>query len=258
MFWPLAGLVAGLSGCVALGMSLPSDDFDAPAPDGGRIKPTVGWLTPQDGETVTGGPDGQITIQVVHLAGRTLLQQVRRYKVKEAAYGDSVLLDRTTLRPVETYRWTPRGTYIARYNHRVIDRDFVPRRGATVHSSETLDVEPYSALGMELVIASLPLGQGYHGLLPVVVDTASRGWNWMRFEVQAEMTLQERPDQKGLSAWIVDCDNGVNSHGLERTRLYIAIDGRSVRKIQHLGPDNEILSTVRRMLLGIPSVKRGE
>ena len=116
-----------------------------------------------------------------------------------------------------------------------------------------MDVEPYSALGVELLVASLPLGQGYHGVLPVAVDTAVRGWSWLRFDVQAEMTMQERPDQKAIETWIVDCDNGANSTGLERTRLYIAIDGRSVRKMQHLGPDNEVLGTLRRMLLAVPA-----
>lgn len=252
VLWPTACLLAGLAGCVPLGLSLPSDD-EAPAPDGGRIKPAVGWLTTRPGETVSGGPEGQIAIQVIHLGGRTFLQQVRRYKVGAAAYGDSVLLDRTSLRPFETWRWTPRGTYVARYNHRVVERVFQPVRGAAIRSSETMDLEPYSALGMELIVASLPLGQGYHGVLPVAVDTAVRGWSWLRFEVQAEMTLQERPDQKGMEAWIVDCDNGVNSTGLERIRLYIAIDGRSIRKMQHLGPDNEVLGTLRRMLLGAPT-----
>lgn len=243
--------MAGLFGCVPLGMNLPSDD-ETPAPDGGRIKAAIGWLTTTVGETRTGGPDGEISIQIVHLAGRTLLQQVRRYKVGNAAYGDSVLLDRSSLRPYETFRWTPGGTYATRFNHRVVERVFQPVHGPAVHSSETLDVEPYSFLGMELIVASLPLGSGYHGLLPVAVDTARRGWSWMRFEVQAEIEMQERPDQKGITAWIVDCNNGVSSTGLERTRLYIAVDGRSVRKMQHLGPDNEVLGTLRRMLLGAP------
>lgn len=234
-------------------MSLPSDDPEPPAPDGGRIKAAVGWLTSQPGETVTGSPDGQIAIQVVHLRGRTFLQQVRRYRVRGAAYGDSILLDRTSLRPLETWRWSPRGTWSARYNHRVVDRLFRPVRGTAIRSTEMLDLEPYSALGMELLVASLPLGQGYHGILPVAVDTAVRGWSWLRFEVLSEIEMQERPDQKGITAWIVDCDNGPSSSGLERTRLYIAVDGRSVRKMQHLGPDNEILGTLRRMLLPAPA-----
>lgn len=250
--WPQACLLAVLGGCVPLGMSLPSDD-EAPSPDGGRIKPALGWLTTRPGDTPGGGPEGQLAIQVVRFGGRAYLQQVRRYKVGDAMYGDSVLLDRSSLRPYETWRWTPRGTYIARYNHRIIERTFRPVRGVPTRSSETLDVEPYSALGIELIIASLPLGQGYHGILPVAVDTAARGWSWIRFEVQTEMDIQERPDQKGINAWIVDCDNGVNSSGLERTRLYIAVDGRSVRKMEHLDADNKVLGTLRRMLLGAPA-----
>jgi hypothetical protein len=249
-------LLAGLSSCVPLGMSLPSDD-EQPIPEGGRIKAAVGWLATRPGDAANGAPDGEMRISVVHLAGRTLLQQVRRYSIGEARFGDSVLLERSSLRPVETWRWTPRGTYVARFNHRVVERIFQPVRGASVRTTETLDLEPYSALGMELVIASLPLSQGYHGLLPVAVDTAARGGSsWLRFEVQAEIERQERPDQKGFTVWIVDCNNGEHSSGLERTRLYIAIDGRSVREVQHLGPDNEKLGTIRRMLLGAPAARK--
>lgn len=246
VLWPAVSLLAGLSACVSLGMSLPSDD-PPPEPNGSRIKANVGWLSAQRGESATGTPDGSIAIEVVHIGGHALLQQVRHFAIGDAMYGDSVLLDRSTLRPVTTWRWTPRGTYVANYNHRVIERVFRPLRGAPRRSIETLDVEPYSALGMELVVSSLPLSDGYHGLLPVAVDTAVRGWSWLRFEVQRELSLQERPDQQPKDMRIVDCDIGS-----ERARLWIDMNGRSVRRIERLSPDNEVLSTIRRMLLSVP------
>ncbi|HEY8062878.1 MAG TPA: hypothetical protein VID74_08775 [Gemmatimonadales bacterium] len=250
---PAILLLAGLAACVPLGMSLPSDD-PPPEPSGSHIKATVGWLTTQRADAVVAAPEGSVAIDVVHLGGRTLLQQVRRYRVGAAAYGDSILLERSTLRPFTTTRWTPRGTYIATYNHRVVERIFRPVSGPQRRSVETLDVEPYSALGMELVISSLPLSDGYHGVLPVAVDTAVRGWSWLHFEVQRELSLQERPDQKQKDMRIVDCDIGT-----DRTRLWIDMDGRSVRRIERLGPDNEVLGTIRRMLLSVPQpVKRGE
>ena len=108
----LAGaLAAGIGGCAPLGMTLPVDPADTyPAPEGSRIKPAVGWLTTAAGETVGGAPEGAIAIQVVRAHGKVMLQQVRHYMVAEAEYGDSILLDRRTLRPIETYRWTPAGT----------------------------------------------------------------------------------------------------------------------------------------------------
>ena len=235
-------------------MSLPSDDVP-PSPAGGHIKATVGWLTTQRTDAAAGTtPEGSISIDVVHMGGRALLQQVRHYRIGDAAYGDSILLDRTTLRPVTTFRWTPKGTYQATYNHRVIERTFRPVRGSARRSTETLDVEPYSALGMELIVSSLPLTDGYHGVLPVAVDTAQRGWNWLHFEVQREIWLQERPDQKQRDMRVVDCDIGT-----DRTRLWIDMDGRSIRKIERLGPDNEVLGTIRRMLLGAPTgIKHAE
>ncbi len=126
--WPAISLLAALAACVPLGMSLPSDD-PPPEPIGSRIKANVGWLSTQRGESATGTPDGSIAIDVVHIAGRTLLQQVRHFTIGEAAYGDSVLLDRSTLRPVRTWRWTPRGAYVTTYNRRVIERVFRPVRG---------------------------------------------------------------------------------------------------------------------------------
>jgi hypothetical protein len=250
----LVGAVAAFAACAPLGMTLPVDPADTyPVPEGSRIKPTLGWLTTVPGETVGGAPEGSIAIQVLRQKGRMLLQQVRHYNVAEAAYGDSILLDRKTLRPVETYRWTPAGTYITKYNHRVIERTFQAISGSSHRSVETLDVEPYSALGLELLVASLPLSEGYVGLLPVAVDTAVRGWAWAKITVHSEQSMQERRDQRSFDAWIVDVDNGPGLGGLERTRMYIAIDGRSVRKIQHINADNEVLSTLRRMLLSVPS-----
>jgi hypothetical protein len=249
----LAGFAAGLGACAPLGMTLPVDPADTyPVPEGSRIKPTLGWLTTVPGETVGGAPEGSIAIQVIREKGRQLLLQVRHYTVAEAAYGDSIVLDRRSLRPIETYRWTPSGTYITKYNHRVVERTFQPVSGSARHSSETLDVEPFSALGLELLVASLPLSEGYVGLLPVAVDTAPRGWAWAKISVHSEQSMQERRDQRSFDAWIVDVDNGPGLGGLERTRMYIAIDGRSVRKIQRINADNEVLSTLRRMLLSVP------
>ena len=234
-------------------MSLPSDD-PPPEPSGGRIKATVGWLSTRRGDSAGGTPDGSIAIDVVHIGGRALLQQVRHFKIGEAAYGDSVLLDRSTLRPLTTWRWTPRGAYVTTYNHRVVTRVFRPLRGPVRRSVETLEVEPYSALGMELIVASLPLSEGYHGVLPVAIDTVERGWTWLHFVVQRELSLQERPDQPQKDMRVVDCDIGS-----ARTRLWIDMNGRTVRRIEELSPDNEVLSTVRRMLLAIPQgVKHSE
>ncbi len=256
--WTLACLAGVLYACAPLGMTLPTDELNPPQPDGGRIKADLGWLTSDRNESGTGAPTGQLSIAIVRTNGRPLLQQVRHYMVGEEMYGDSILLDRTTMKPVVTYRWTPAGTYIARYNHRQIERTFVPLRGTPSSSSETLDVEPFSWLGMELLVASLPLSAGYPGVIPVAVDTATRGWGYMKFTVHSEQQLQERRDQKGFDVWIVDCDNGPGSTGLERTRLWIKVDGRSVRRIEHIDADNTVLGMLRRTLLPMPTPKRGE
>ncbi|HEY4100021.1 MAG TPA: hypothetical protein VGM20_03995 [Gemmatimonadales bacterium] len=235
-----------LSACSTIGMSLPYDDAP-PEPVGGRVKPSVGWLTTKIKDDDASAPEGSIAIDIVHIGGRVMLQQVRHFTTGERMTGDSVLLDRTTLRPIATWRWTNKGTYIVHYNRRVVERIFRSINGSTTRRIETEDVEPYSALGMELVIASMPLGGGYHGLIPVVVDTAPRGWEWLRFEVQTEMDMQERPDMAGRELWVVSADIGP-----VRTRLWIAAEGRSVRRIELVNRDNELLGVVRRLLLGLP------
>ncbi|HEY3934828.1 MAG TPA: hypothetical protein VGL65_09445 [Gemmatimonadales bacterium] len=235
-----------LGACSNIGMNLPYDDAP-PEPIGSRVKPGVGWLTTRISENGSNTPDGSIAIDIVHIGGRVLLQQVRHFTNGDGFTGDSVLLDRNTLRPVATWRWTTKGTYIVHYDRRVVERIFRPANGPTIRRIETEDVEPYSALGMELVVSSLPLGGGYHGLVPVIVDTEPRGWSWLHFEVETEMSLQERPDQAQRELWVVDADIGP-----ERTRLWIAADGRSVRRIERINRDNEVLGVVRRLLLGIP------
>ena len=55
-------------------------------------------------------------------------------------------------------------------------------------------------------------------------------------------------DQPTREEWIVDC----TIEGYDKLRFYIAVDGRQLRKVQHLGKDNEVLSEYRRMLLEIP------
>ncbi len=244
MLWSAALLVSVLSGCTLLG-TLPYDPMETPPdPEGSRLKPSVGWLGTH-GSEAPGPPDGSVAVEVVHIEGRTYLQQVRHIRNGDAWYGDSILLYRSTLRPFATWRWTARGTYVTRYNNRVVERVFEPLRGPARRSIETMDITPYSALGMELLVAALPLGEGYHGMIPVAVDTVARGWSWLHFEVETERSIRERPDQLDRETWIVDCDIGP-----EKTRLFIVTEGRSVRRMQRLGPGNEVLSEVHRTLLG--------
>ncbi|HEY4321077.1 MAG TPA: hypothetical protein VGM77_07835 [Gemmatimonadales bacterium] len=245
---PVAGLLAlALGACVRLGMTLPYDD-PQPEPQGSRIRPTLGWLAVGKEGGPLRAPDGSLAIDVVHINGHTLLQQVRHFQDDKTSWGDSTLLDRQTLRPVETWRWTPAGTYVTSYNHRVVERVFKPVHGSAQRSSEIVDVEPYSGLGIELVVASLPLSDSYKAMVPVVVDTSARGWSWLNIQVERELAVSERSDVKPRQEWIVDCDLGT-----ERIRMFIAVEGRLVRKMQWLDHDNTVLSETRRMLLGLPA-----
>jgi hypothetical protein len=51
----------------------------------------------------------------------------------------------------------------------------------------------------------------------------------------------------GRELWVVSADIGP-----VRTRLWIAAEGRSVRRIELVNRDNELLGVVRRLLLGLP------
>ena len=245
--WLAIIVVAPMLGCSPLGMNLPFDKDDLPMPDGGRVRASLGWITTKPGDAAATAPDGSIALEVVRKNGKPLWQQVRHFEGTDGTYGDSVLLDRTTLRPVATWRWTPKGTWRTNYNHRSVERLFTPRRGSSVRRVEMNEVEPYSALGAELVVSALPLSNGYKAQFPVAVDTSPRGWSWLKVTVMTEVNLVERPDVPAKSTWIVDCD--VDG---DRTRLWVAIDGRSVRKIQKLGPDNQVLGMIRRVLIGGP------
>jgi hypothetical protein len=229
-----------------LGLKLPSDG-PPPVPEGTRIKTSIGLLTTKGLDQEDGVAEGSIALEVSRYQGRRIWQQVRHLTTPDGVQGDSILLERTTLRPIETWRWTPNGTYVARYHHRTITRTFQPIGGSPRSYSETLEVEPYSALGFELVVSAMTLGEGIKGLIPVAVDTAERGWSWLRYEVMREIDLVEQPHVPSKPTWVVDCTlDG------ERTRLWIAIDGRSVRRIEKLGPDNQVLATLRRVMITPP------
>jgi hypothetical protein len=247
---PVARLVtlaaALLCGCSTVGLNLPFEG--APVlPDGLRLKPSIGWLTTHPVSDPAAVPDGSVSLRSTRVGSRQAWEQVRRLVTATGEYSDSILLDKETLRPIQTWRWTPRGTYIVRYNHRSVEREFQPIAGLSSRWSEILEVEPYSALGAELIVATLPMGEGQTGMVPVTVDTLEKGWAWMKYTVMREIDMIERPNAKPITAWVVDLDMAG-----DRSRVWIAADGKSIRRIEKLGPDNEVLSTVRRMLLGGP------
>lgn len=238
-------LLLALLGCTRIGLNLPSDQPD-PQPRGRSVRPAFGWITTRHGDGAEAAPDGSIALEVVRHQGRSAWQQVRRWQEPDGEHADSILLERATLRPIVTYRITPKGTWVARYNLRSVDRRFTPAAGpGGWKRSELVENAPYSALGIELVIAALPLEEGWKGIIPVAVDTTERGWSWLRFEVMREMSLTEKPRWISKSSWVVDYVlNG------EQTRLWITQDGHSVRRIERIGRDNEVLHVMRRVLLG--------
>jgi hypothetical protein len=238
--------VALLSGCSTVGLNLPFEGAPV-APDGLRLKPSLGWLTTHPVSDPSATPDGSISLRTTRIGSRTVWEQVRRVVTDQGEFADSILLDKETLRPIQTWRWTPRGTYIVRYNHRAVEREFQPVAGQPSRWSEILEVEPYSALGAELIVATLPMGEGQTGMVPVTVDTLERGWAWMKYTVQREIDVAERANARPVTMWVIDLEMSG-----ERSRVWIATEGKSIRRIEQLGPNNEVLSTVRRMLLGGP------
>ncbi len=238
-------LLALVGGCSRIGLNLPSDAPD-PIAAGRSVKPAFGWITSRVGPGAERAPDGSIALEAIRYEGRAAWQQVRRWNEPAGEHADSILLERTTLRPIMTVRTTPAGVWTARYNLRSVDRRFAPANGkGGWHSTEIVENAPYSALGIELVIAALPLVEGWKGILPVTVDTVDRGWSWLRFEVMREMSLTEKPNWVTKNSWVVDYTlNG------EQTRLWIAQEGRSVRRIEKIGADNEVLHSLRRVLIG--------
>ena len=238
-------LFAVLGGCSRIGLNLPSDAPD-PIAAGRSVKPAFGWITTRVGPGAERAPDGSIALEAIRYEGRAAWQQVRRWNEPSGEHAGSIILERSTLRPIVTTRMTPKGTWTARYNLRSVERRFTPAKGrGGWRQSEIVENAPYAALGIELVIAALPLTEGWKGILPVAVDTVDHGWSWLRFEVMREMSLTEKPNWVTKSSWVVDYTlNG------EQTRLWIAQEGRSVRRIEKIGPDNVVLHSMRRVLLG--------
>lgn len=239
-------MLAALTGCVAAGLNLPVDGPPA-VPQGSLLRPSLGWLTTRSVEGAERAPEGSYALEQIRLAnGRSAFQQVRRFSQSDGVYADSVVLDKETLKPITTVRTTPEGTWTTHYYRRQVDRSFTTTTGRrTWRLSELQESEPYSALGIELVISAMPLVEGFNTMIPVAVDTVQQGWSWLRMEVRREMSLVERPNLPAKSALVVDY-----TLAGEKTRLWIALDGRSVRKIERLGADDAVTHTVRRVLLG--------
>ena len=187
-------LCALLGGCSRIGLNLPSDAPD-PVAAGRSVRPSFGWITTRVGPGAERAPDGSIALETIRYEGRAAWQQVRRWNEPSGEHADSIILERSTLRPIVTTRMTPKGTWTVRYNLRAVDRRFTPAKGrGGWHQSEIVENAPYAALGIELVIAALPLVEGWKGILPVAVDTVDHGWSWLRFEVMREMSLTEKPN----------------------------------------------------------------
>ena len=114
-------LFAVLGGCSRIGLNLPSDAPD-PISAGRSVKPAFGWITTRVGPGAERAPDGSIALEAIRYEGRAAWQQVRRWNEPSGEHADSIILERSTLRPIVTTRMTPKGTWTARYNLRSVER----------------------------------------------------------------------------------------------------------------------------------------
>ena len=219
-----------------------------PDPSGGRIKPTVGWLSTHSAESPTAGPTGRSRSTWCTSPG-------------EPCCSRSVITRSARRRTATRSCWSaPR---FARIDDQVdpawhIRHQLQPSCGRARLPSparpgqsgcSTRDARRRTVLGPRhgMVIASLPLSDGYHGVHSRGGRYRGTGMELVAFRSPARAVPAGTPGPAPKDMRVVDCDIGPGPHSaLDRHGWPFGAPDRAARAGQRSA------QTVRRMLLGMP------
>ena len=250
----LCCLVVTLGACSAVGFELPNYGFYgfAPRPDGAVLLPALSTerMTPAEGDSILIS-EGSVELDTVRLGDQDAWLLTRRMPGQDGAVAlDSVWFDRWSLRTLATWRRDQTGEIRMRLNRRSVDIARTTPGGREARRRVLLSAEPYALLGIDLIIATLPLQAGYNGQLPIVVETRPDELRWMRFDVVRGESLVQvlRGVVKFRPTWLVTTE----LDGVSR-RYWIAGDDRTVLRREEPGPRGRQVLVVRG--LKIPQVQ---
>lgn len=113
--------------------------------------------------------EGEFRVDTARIGGEKVWVVSRRtLDLQQRPVLDSVWFDAWTLRTLSTVRRDAGGVTRQRFDRRAVHAEHVAPDGRTRRRKTLYEAEPYGGVGIELVIATLPLEEGGGGELPVV------------------------------------------------------------------------------------------
>lgn len=219
-----------LGGCSAVGWELPNYGFYGfvPKPDGSRLRRTsaVERFVPIEADSASRSAEGLIAIDSTSYNGLPAWLLTRTHPGRPGSeVVDSVWLEFWELRTLASVRQADGERTKLRFDRRAVDIERIAPNGRVTRRRMLHEAESYGLLGIDLVLAGMPLGEGRGGALPVVTPRGNE-MRWFRYQVIAK-DAEARPAAVGgvvfRVVWIVEVDfDG------RRSRYWIADDDRSV------------------------------
>lgn len=219
-----------LGGCSAVGWELPNYGFYGfvPKPDGSRLRRTsaVERFVPISADSVGRTTEGLIAIDSTSYNGEPAWLVARTHPGRAGSeVVDSVWLEFWELRTLASVRHADGERVKLRFDRRAVDIERTAPNGKVTRRRVLHEAESYGLLGIDLVLAGMPLGEGRGGALPVVSPRGNE-MRWFRYQVIAK-DAEARPAAVGgvvfRVVWIVEVDfDG------RRSRYWIADDDRAV------------------------------
>jgi hypothetical protein len=183
--------------------------------------------------------EGEFRVDTSRVGGERIFIITRRsLDAQQRPVLDSVWLDGWTLRTLHTASHRATGVLRQRFDRRAVFSELTGADGRTKRRKTLYEAEPYSAVGIEVVISTLPLQEAAGGQLPVV-DGLGGDLSWLTYEVLSK--LQEARSAVGgiviRPVWLVE----VGLRG-EKQRLWIdGMDRSIVRRESVISPTTKML-----------------
>lgn len=205
------------------------------AVDGNRLRPESGVLQSTmrmpDGSQRPAGSDSPHQLGIITWRGRRALLSVHIVPLPRGNFVDSTISDPTTLFP-----WLHASAGAGRRLR--LEFDGADVRGTHMPDSQPaqsidqrLQFKPYDSTIFDVVIAALPLANGYRTRLPFYVFEQG-GVVWYTVQVTGSETLALTEGAAPANAWIVLVEESREP----RARLWIAQDGRAVLRTEYPMP----------------------
>jgi hypothetical protein len=203
-----------------------------------RIGPLVRTTTvTRNGQSQNRGESTQQLARITR-AGRELLVSTRTFVTPAGPAIDSSYADAVTLTPVRHVGLHDSRTMVLDFaGHRVTGR-YAEKGKQPLPIDQVLEAPPFDSSLYDLVIAALPLAEGYTARLPFYIYEQGGLVSW-----DVKVVKREAPalaDGSSPESWQVEVSEG----GEVRTRLWVPVNGeREVLRSTFYLPGGEVTSS---------------